>query len=799
MTKAHKNLTKIITDFIWTFLISISFFYNIDLEPVFYLCFVIGIWILLLLQYHTSKNYNFYSKAVTVFCSNFFAFILCKCLHGYRLLFDLEDVFCFTYSIYLISFCIRLLLNFKNKTSIPHPQKKILFPERKCDLERLINYVKNYSIIGINSPWGSGKSFLVDQIENSDNIHLIKIDLLSCNLDEIQGILLNELDKFLKENGIFSAFSQKLLKLLRQNNFIHNISHLLITDDLAYSETIVGFREDLGKLRQTIIIVFEDLDRIENTDIIKKILGISEKIAGKNIKIIYQYDEKNLKAKHFDRAYLEKYIPYLMNLTDISLTSILNYLFEENEFPINRSAFTFLETPTNFAFPNWELTSFRFASNIPNITIRKVDHFLKEAISCVNQKEIYRTNEREVILFFLIKHFFYDKYATLIPGKSLLDTFLFSYDNHTDNILYWVQYGCDKYNIKINEVFFKKENLFSAQIISLFQYQCDIKEIPKERIEIVNEPVANVEKRNQNEQKDRIIWNLLCNGKSEYTDKINIVNQLIKRVLTKPKNQQKKEFNKLMKDIYYRKNDTLPNDNRTIFLVGIPYMHSLFQACRVAGLTEKEWILFLDFYFANDVISSISPLLIENLNYCNINNKKLYLHILDKFNTLDISGNINSYTAYWSFLKNYLSALSTHGYIDTPETDLLPTTEISNVDYDLVINNTLHPLEEKIKNMKQKITIPQIIKEFDLILKFLAQNKNLIKKQKEVLPPNLKTHISSKSVKPNQTVFDQLNALDCDDTTFETEVLNRYQNHEITPYEIAQLDRFAQHPYSTKQ
>lgn len=149
--------------------------------------------------------------------------------------------------------------------------------------------------------------------------------------------------------------------------------------------------------------------------------------------------------------------------------------------------------------------------------------------------------------------------------------------------------------------------------------------------------------------------------------------------------------------------------------------------------------------------------------------------------------------------KNYLSALSTHGYIDTPETDLLPTTEISNVDYDLVINNTLHPLEEKIKNMKQKITIPQIIKEFDLILKFLAQNKNLIKKQKEVLPPNLKTHISSKSVKPNQTVFDQLNALDCDDTTFETEVLNRYQNHEITPYEIAQLDRFAQHPYSTKQ
>ena len=82
-------------------------------------------------------------------------------------------------------------INFKNNED--------LFVEHKYDLKRLLNYLENFSIIGINGEWGSGKSFLTDHLKN---FILIKIDLLSCNIDEIQTVILNELDKLLKNQGI---------------------------------------------------------------------------------------------------------------------------------------------------------------------------------------------------------------------------------------------------------------------------------------------------------------------------------------------------------------------------------------------------------------------------------------------------------------------------------------------------------------------------------------------------------------------------------------------------------------------
>lgn len=39
-----------------------------------------------------------------------------------------------------------------------------LYPRRKYDYERVKMYVTNFSMVGINAPWGTGKSFVVDQL-----------------------------------------------------------------------------------------------------------------------------------------------------------------------------------------------------------------------------------------------------------------------------------------------------------------------------------------------------------------------------------------------------------------------------------------------------------------------------------------------------------------------------------------------------------------------------------------------------------------------------------------------------------
>ena len=69
--------------------------------------------------------------------------------------------------------------------------------------------------------------------------------------------------------------------------------------------------------------IFEDIDRIENKDTIKKIFAISEKLATKELHIVYQFDAGELKNKGFTYKYLEKYIPYTVNLTDIDYEKLV--------------------------------------------------------------------------------------------------------------------------------------------------------------------------------------------------------------------------------------------------------------------------------------------------------------------------------------------------------------------------------------------------------------------------------------------------------------------------------------------
>ena len=61
-----------------------------------------------------------------------------------------------------------------------------LYPRRKYDYERVKMYVSNFSMVGINAPWGTGKSFVVDQLKRDPDFlkefDLISIDLLTCDL-----------------------------------------------------------------------------------------------------------------------------------------------------------------------------------------------------------------------------------------------------------------------------------------------------------------------------------------------------------------------------------------------------------------------------------------------------------------------------------------------------------------------------------------------------------------------------------------------------------------------------------------
>ena len=777
---------------LWIFLLSLIFFYSFSISFKFYFSILLGVWLFLILQYPIDKNENWYIQFIFFSIINSISFYLVRYFQK-KIFLILSIKILITY--YLILFCIILFkcVYYTSKTNLENDGD--LFVERKYDLERLLNYLNYFSIIGINGEWGSGKSFLTNHLKN---FTLIKIDLLSCNVDEIQTVILNELDKLLKNQGIFSPFSPKLKKILQQGKLFENISQLFVKNDISYSEAITGLHNNLRSINNPAVIVYEDLDRVENTTVIKQILDISEKIAGNNVKILYQFSETNLLDKGIERTYLEKYIPFILNLTDIPFKSTLSYVLKQEIYKdslLDEEDFKFLYLPVylphfnNFNNLNRPLTSIKF--ELKNVTIRKTQLFLNELNQVINEKEIYKKNKRVVILFFLLKHFYYEAYKKISSGESLLDTFTFLYQGKNDTILNWVAY-CHNERINILDLITTEDNKLSAFIISIFKYNCDIETIGNDFEDFINESRNNIKNKNLNEEKDRIIWSLIANGKSEYTDREKFINRFYSEVIDTPKTEWIKNFNKLWGDLYNRKyKDMEKRDNYSIFRLGISSMVSLFQANYVIGRTGSQWINLIDFYFLyNKNLDMITPELIECLYYCELSDRNSYLYIINKFNNLKITKNLNSHKSYKRFLLEYLSMFSTFGFCDTYDIWDLREQSKEYIDVKTIEKNVFLPLKKKLENLFSNVQIKIVQKDIEIIIRFLDKNIEIINTPDEFCKPALFSNANWSMRSTNQEMVDKLNSSTLNDEEFEKEVIKKYQNQELVPYEVAELERF---------
>ena len=68
--------------------------------------------------------------------------------------------------------------------------------------------------------------------------------------------------------------------------------------------------------------------------------------------------------------------------------------------------------------------------------------------------------------------------------------------------------------------------------------------------DFINESKNNIKNKNLNEEKNRIIWSLIANGKSEYTDCEKFINTFYNEVIDTPKTEWINNFNKLYNNLY---------------------------------------------------------------------------------------------------------------------------------------------------------------------------------------------------------------------------------------------------------
>ncbi len=384
-----------------------------------------------------------------------------------------------------------------------------LYKKRKVDLERTIEEIKHNTTVGVDSEWGSGKTFLVDKLcENLINTGngIIKVDVLSYkDRDELRSFLLDQIEIILKENKIYPSSIRNLKKYLNciKDKYKFNIVELFnLKTKENFNNVLKNYGENISNLEKDIIIVLDDLDRLSDTEKIKNILGFLYDIIqvnNKRIKVIFLYDQSNFSNNGISEEYLDKFIKTKFSLSKLSLKDILleetnndNYFNNICKELISILDFSKIIDNLEIVLENTELDIGACNKYIEDYikykgyfgNPRKVNKFtttIKQRIKSNLYKDINKDN---IVAFTFVETFLKDTFNTLKENslsENLLEQYFLESENKnkTNNealflrIIFKYKYNftdnvkIEFSNIKINKDIYKLFNLNASNITAI--------------------------------------------------------------------------------------------------------------------------------------------------------------------------------------------------------------------------------------------------------------------------------------------------------------------------------------------
>lgn len=643
-----------------------------------------------------------------------------------------------------------------------------LFSTREDDLERLSFYLSEVDAVGINGSWGSGKTFLIDQFieRNCKQYDIIKVEPLTCKMSTIDSYLFQQLEKVLLANRIYPRYSRKLRNTLFENAWgkqLYTFMNISENDQLTEFQ---GFCQDLDKLDHKILLVYEDIDRlsVENRDQISHLFDLTQKMLPHNVKVIYQFDLEKMAALDFNRDYLEKYVPYIVNLTEIPVKKLVIKGLKELDYVnvgLTWNDFRFLfETPIEDYFLGKEFNiPLYFKFEAQNITARKIKAFLTEVNTIMHQTEFFNKECRKtVIAFFFMKHIFSDLYQQLSFKRSLLEEVNFIYRNHESDkvekitILEVIARLHLKDDRKleteaIKDMFFKtednenaEENLDKLALLLLLGYKVEFiqkradQEDEKNCENALNQELKSIKNKEYNDKISRLILCLYQNGKSEYTNAEAVAMTFIKDVLLKEESQWEtswKEFQtKISQSDFFK-------DNKTIFSWEIDKFSSLFRALWVYFSKHysqyRETIMdkALEFYKKfDDVPNRLSLEKIAIFNTFEFEKREYYLKVITWFNELEVAGHFYEDDIYREFLDKYTMATYKQGYLKTYSLDYLYIPSAQGEEKKIHIEKFLRECRENVLHPELPQFSEKIKKESKLVVDFYDKNLQLLQEEK---------------------------------------------------------------------
>ena len=316
-----------------------------------------------------------------------------------------------------------------------------LFDERKKDLRKILLLLEKTNTLGIDSKWGTGKTKLITETSECLKIkgnHIINLNLLNINEEDLLPRLLKELSILLRQHNIYCGHENKILKVISESidtKFNFKVSSII---ESFYTVEIEKYLESFKLITGDIYIIFDDFDRILDEKKIQKILYFIGEFCKKQIKSIVLYTQEELEKKHehFNRYYIEKFIPRNYSISNLSFKNLIIlfrkelklHSIKESDFENLLKFITRENIDNNSVFKDWEDIKAGL-----DITPRKVQRMLLEIHSLQDLSLFHRNfglprqgeNKAKIELiipFVFLKLFFHEEFYTKRENFINLET-----------------------------------------------------------------------------------------------------------------------------------------------------------------------------------------------------------------------------------------------------------------------------------------------------------------------------------------------------------------------------------------
>ena len=269
------------------------------------------------------------------------AYLVYKTIDRNKIKDAVSIVICFILFIILLYGFIVNYINKYQKIDTNNQDKSNLITSRNQDLEKLKNILDNTldSII-IDDEWGNGKTFFIKEFmkvyERNYEFIYIKAPYFQTR-EEFRKVFLTELNKVFIKNGIFNTSISNLTKY-----FGVEIQGITLNQiEKNYNETIEEIVKKMCKLDKKIVVVLDDLDRIEKGEDIQEILNfigeinieLREKIGLITLSSYNKLNEKVISHTEDKEGenYLEKYFDKKFYLQKVNGEELIEYFCKDKD------------------------------------------------------------------------------------------------------------------------------------------------------------------------------------------------------------------------------------------------------------------------------------------------------------------------------------------------------------------------------------------------------------------------------------------------------------------------------------